>query len=118
VTEQRAVMLEREAEKYLKAEYMVNYIGAEYDAIISGVTSFGLFAEMENTVEGMIGLRTLTDDYYELESEKHRLVGREGGKIYALGDRVRVVVSSVDVQNREINFMMADHAPESIDLGV
>ncbi|MDR2156327.1 MAG: ribonuclease R, partial [Clostridiales Family XIII bacterium] len=75
-TEQRAVMLEREVEKRLKTEYISRYIGREYDAVISGVTSFGLFAELENTVEGMIGLNTLDDDYYDYEAEHYRIVGR------------------------------------------
>ncbi|MDR1953303.1 MAG: ribonuclease R [Clostridiales Family XIII bacterium] len=109
-TEQRATMLEREAEKRMKAEFMTRHIGEEYDAIISGVTSFGLFAELENTVEGMIGFDTLTDDYYDFEADHYRIVGQESGKIYALGDRVRIIVTSVDADNREINFSLSDPA--------
>lgn len=103
-TERTAIELEREVEKMKKAEYMAERIGARYDGIISGVTGFGIYVQLENTVEGMIRLDTLLDDYYIHEPEKYRLIGERTGRVYGLGQSVRIQVDSVDIENREINF--------------
>ena len=103
-TERTAIELEREVEKMKKAEYMADRIGARYDGIISGVTGFGIYVQLENTVEGMIRLDTLLDDYYIHEPEKYRLIGERTGRVYGLGQSVRIQVDSVDIENREINF--------------
>ena len=103
-TERTAIELEREVEKMKKAEYMADRIGARYDGIISGVTGFGIYVQLENTVEGMIWLDTLLDDYYIHEPEKYRLIGERTGRVYGLGQSVRIQVDSVDIENREINF--------------
>ncbi|MDR3295402.1 MAG: ribonuclease R [Clostridiales Family XIII bacterium] len=103
-TERKALELEREVEKMKKTEYMSYHIGEEWDAVISGVTAFGFFAELPNTVEGLVHVDTLTDDYYIYEPEKYRLIGERTKRTWTLGDALRVRVASVDVDNREINF--------------
>lgn len=106
--ERQAVELEREVEKMKKAEYMSCHIGESYDGIISGVTGFGIYVQLENTVEGMIRLESLRDDYYVFEPEKYRVVGERTRKIYMLGQGVSIQVDSVNVENREINFIMKE----------
>lgn len=103
-TEKQAVELEREVEKMKKAEYMSYNIGKEYEAVISGVTSFGIFAELENTVEGLIRMDDLSDDYYDYISEAYCLKGKRTGKAYTLGDRIKIRVKGVNVENREVDF--------------
>ena len=83
---------------------MEGLIGEEFDGIISGVARFGLFVQLENTVEGMVPLRSLDDDYYRVEMENYRVVGRHTERIYALGDRVRIRVEEADPITREIFF--------------
>lgn len=103
-TERQAQELEREVEKLKKAEYMSYHVGEVYPGIISGIASFGFFVEIENTIEGMVKVDYLNDDYYDYEATKYRLIGRRTNKIYTLGDKVTIKVHSVDIQNREINF--------------
>lgn len=107
-TERQAIELEREVEKMKKAEYMAGHIGETYDGIISGVTGFGIYVQLENTVEGMIRLDSLRDDYYIYEAEKYRVMGERTHRIYMLGQRVRIVMASVNIENREINFELAE----------
>ena len=107
-TERQAQELEREVEKLKKAEYMTYHVGETYDGIINGVASFGFFVEIENTIEGMVRVDYLNDDYYDYEASKYRLIGRRTNKIYALGDKVTIKVHSVDLQEREINFTVVD----------
>lgn len=103
-TERQAQELEREVEKLKKAEYMSYHVGEVYEGIISGVASFGFFVEIENTIEGMVRVDYLNDDYYDYEATKYRLIGRRTNHIFGLGDKVTIKVHSVDLQNREINF--------------
>jgi len=105
-TERQAVELEREVEKMKKAEYMSYHIGEEFRGIISGVTNFGIYVELENTVEGMIRLDSLKDDYYDYQPEKYRIMGRRTKKIYSLGDEAVIKVLSVNIEDREIDFML------------
>lgn len=107
-TERQAQELEREVEKLKKAEYMTYHVGETYDGIINGVASFGFFVEIENTIEGMVRVDYLNDDYYDYEAPMYRLIGRRTNKIYALGDKVTIKVHSVDLQEREINFTVVD----------
>jgi ribonuclease R len=107
-TERQAQELEREVEKLKKAEYMTYHVGETYDGIINGVASFGFFVEIENTIEGMVRVDYLNDDYYDYEASMYRLIGRRTNKIYALGDKVTVKVHSVELQEREINFTVVD----------
>lgn len=107
-TEREAQDLEREVEKLKKAEYMSYHVGEEFDGIISGVTGFGFFVEIENTIEGLVRMDYLNDDFYDYEPEKYRMIGRRTNHIYALGNQVRIKVHSVSLQDREINFTVAD----------
>ncbi len=107
-TERQALELEREVEKLKKAEFMTYHVGEVYEGIINGVASFGFFVEIENTIEGMVRVDYLNDDYYDYEAPKYRLIGRRTNKIYALGDDVTIKVHSVDLQDREINFTVVD----------
>jgi ribonuclease R len=107
-TERQAQELEREVEKLKKAEYMTYHVGETYEGIINGVASFGFFVEIENTIEGMVRVDYLNDDYYDYEAPKYRLIGRRTNKIYALGDKVTIKVHSVELQEREINFTVVD----------
>jgi len=88
------------------AEYMSYHLGEEYEGIISGVAQFGFFVEIENTIEGMVRAAEMSDDYYDYEPEKYRMIGRRTHKIYGLGDRVKIRVDSVNIANREINFIL------------
>ncbi len=99
---------ERETEDLKKAEYMADKIGEVYEGIVSGVTSFGMFVELDNTIEGLIRLSYLIDDYYIYDSEQHMLIGERRKKIYRMGDVVKIKVSKVDIAQREIDFTLAE----------
>ena len=107
VMERRAIEAEREVEKLKKAEYMSGQVGQIFDGIISGVTSFGFFVELENTIEGLVGIEELFDDYYEYIPDMYMLQGVNTGRKYCLGDRVVIIVESVDLRKREINFCLS-----------
>ena len=103
--ERRADEVERETVKLKKAEYMAAFLGDEFEGVISSVTGWGIYVELDNTVEGMIRLEDITDDYYVYEEEKHAAVGQRKHKVYALGDRIRVRLVSVDLMLRTIDFL-------------
>ncbi len=114
--ERKAEETEREVEKLKKAEYMQAHLGEEFEGIISGVTGWGLYVELPNTIEGLVHISMLDDDYYLYDEEKMQLTGEETGKIYALGDRVKIRVAAVDLYRRNIDFGIldvADHGDRS-----
>jgi len=100
--------VERETEKLKKAEYMLDKIGMEFDGIISGVTSFGIYVELDNTVEGLVHISALEDDYYVHDEKHHCLIGERTRKIYRLGDLARIKVLNASVANRTIDFILAE----------
>ncbi len=102
-TERRAEEAEREVEKMKKAEYMEGHIGDVYEGVISGVTSWGLYVELPNTVEGMVRMQDLIDDYYIFDEAGYQLIGEDTGKSYKLGQRLKVFVSSVNIISRTID---------------
>ena len=106
--ERKAEELEREVERLKKAEYMTYHVDEEYDGIISGVASFGFFVQIEGTIEGLVKVDSLDDDYYIYEAEAYRFIGRNNRKTYTLGDPVSIRVDSVDLTAREINFVLSD----------
>ena len=108
LTERQAQEMEREAEKMKMAEYMSHHIGECYDGIISSVTNFGFFVELENTVEGLVRAAELADDYYEYEPNQYRLIGSRSHNVYGLGDRVAIRVVRADVMTRQIDFALAE----------
>ena len=103
--ERVATEAERESVKVMQVEYMKRHVGDEFDAVIVGVTNFGMFVEINDLlVQGLIRVRDLFDDYYLFDEKRYQLRGRSRGKVYRLGDNLRVQVVSVNAETREINF--------------
>jgi ribonuclease R len=108
--ERKAEVAERDIDKFYKCMYMKDKIGQEFKGIISNVTSFGFFVELPDTVEGLVSIETLIDDYYEYNENTHELIGQGTGTeemhiiAYKIGDEVMVKLDSVNVEAREINF--------------
>ena len=105
--EKVATEVEREADKIKMAEYMEGKVGEEYDAIISSITSFGVFAELENTVEGLIRFEALGDEYFIYDEERKILIGEVTNKTYKIGDKIRIRVLRASKELREIDFELA-----------
>ncbi len=103
-TERRAVILEREVVDMKKAEYITKYINKQFDGIIGSVTSFGLYVTLPNTVEGLVHITALDDDYYHYDESLMLLVGERRKKIYRVGDKVRVKVMSTNITDGEVDF--------------
>lgn len=104
VTERRGIDTERDVDSMKKAEYMEDHIGETFDAVVSSVMKFGLFVELPNTVEGLIHISVMNDDYYEY-SEKHMaLIGRRTHRIFQIGQPVKVKLTRVNKDLREIDF--------------
>lgn len=108
--EVRAVEAERAADKLYECAYMEQFIGEEFDAVISSVTDFGIFVELPSSIEGMIPMIELKDDYYVFEEERLCLRGERTNKTYTLGDEIRVKLLRTDVRLRRIDFGLADAA--------
>jgi ribonuclease R len=107
--EKRAADAERASIKYKQVEFMASAENKVYEGLISGVTEWGLYVEIiETKCEGMIRLADLTDDFYEFDEKKYRIVGRKRKKIYTLGDRVKVRVKKTDIDKRLIDLVFAD----------
>lgn len=99
---------EREVDDLKKAEYMSEKIGEEFQGIISSVTSFGFFVELHNTVEGLVSLTDLDDDYYVYDERHLSLIGEATKKVYKLGDEVAIKVTRVNVDTHEIYFKLVE----------
>jgi ribonuclease R len=111
VTERRADDATRDAVDWLKCEYMMDKVGEDYEGIVSSVTSFGLFVELKDIyVEGLVHITALDNDYYHFDPAGHRLRGERMGKTYRLGDPIRVKVVRVNLDDRKIDFELADKA--------
>ena len=106
VTERRATECERETEKLKKAEYMYERIGQEFEGKISSVTSWGMYVELPNTIEGLVRAADMTDDYYSFDETKQAMVGRLSGKMYRLGDTVTVYVKDADLRMHTVDFTL------------
>ncbi len=106
VTERRATECERETEKLKKAEYMYERIGQEFEGKISSVTSWGMYVELPNTIEGLVRAADMTDDYYSFDETKQAMVGRLSGKTYRLGDTVTVYVKDADLRMHTVDFTL------------
>ena len=103
--EQRAAEVERETVKLKKAQYMEEKTGETYTGTISGVTGWGIYVELPDTVEGMIRISDLTDDFYYYDEKKYILVGERTGKTYMLGQKMKIKVAGADCARRTIDFM-------------
>jgi ribonuclease R len=109
MTGRRADEATRDAVDWLKCEYMMDKVGEEFEGIITTVTSFGIFVELDQIyVEGLVHITALANDYFHFEPTGHRLMGERTGMIYRLGDMVRVQVVRVDLDERKIDFQLAD----------
>ena len=106
--ERTATKVEREAEDIKKAEYMENKIGEEYDGIISSVTNFGIFVELENTIEGLIRYETLGDEYFIYNEERREAIGEQSNKVYKIGDKVKIRVVDANKLLRRIDFEIVE----------
>lgn len=104
IKERNAVDAEREIENMKKAEYMEEHIGMIADGVISGVTKFGFFVELENTIEGLVHIQSLEDDYYEFDVASMRLTGKNTRKEFRLGQKVRIKVKSANKAQRTVDF--------------
>jgi ribonuclease R len=98
---------EREDEDLRMTQYMSDKVGEEFNAIISGVTSFGMFVELDNTIEGLITMSNLEDDYYMYDDKHFCLIGEHTGKVYRIGDEVKVRLVRADIITRQIDFVLA-----------
>lgn len=105
--ERRADDAEREVEKLKKAQYMEQFIGEEMEGVISGITTWGMYVELPNTVEGMIRVTSLTDDYYYYDEEHYVMVGEHTRKTYKLGEKIKIVVAGVDQLTKTIDFELS-----------
>ncbi|MDE5941969.1 MAG: ribonuclease R [Muribaculaceae bacterium] len=116
--EQLASNAERSSIKYKQVEYMADHLGEEYDGMISGVTEWGLYVELdENKCEGLVPMRDLADDYYDFDEKNYCLRGRRHGNIYRLGDMVRVRVANANIDKKQLDFVIiADNGrPDNTD---
>jgi len=102
--ERRAVDAERETDELKKAEYMEDKIGVEYDGIISSVTNFGMFVELPNTIEGLVHVSYMTDDYYRFDERHYAMIGERTGNVFRIGDEITVRVVKVNKDERSIDF--------------
>jgi len=108
--ERAADAAEREIEALKKAEYMKRFLGDTFDGAITGVTQFGMFVELANTVEGLVRVTDMNDDYYVYDGRNYTLTGKNSGRRYKIGDAVSVTLSRVNVENRQIDFVLSRHA--------
>ncbi len=113
--EKIATKVERESEDLKKAEYMENKIGEVYEGIISSVTSFGIFVQLENTVEGLIRFENIGNDYYIYDDNRKILMGEKSNKIYKIGDKVTVRVISASKILRQVDFEIYNNLDENDD---
>ena len=111
--ERRAEEAERETDKLKKAEYMEERIGEIYEGVISGITQWGIYVELPNTVEGLIHVAALPGDYFCYDENSYEMVGQNTGKTYKLGERIRIQVKSVDLFAKTIDFMIPEEDVES-----
>jgi ribonuclease R len=111
--ERVAVDAERDTEQLKKCEFMLDKVGEEFEGIISSVTSFGMFIELDNSVEGLIRMSDMSDDYYHFHELHMVLIGERTSKVYRIGDEVKIRVARVNMADHTIDFEMVDMKPRS-----
>ena len=102
--EREAIMIEREVDDMKIAEFMEKQIGEEFEGIISSVTNFGFFVELDNTIDGLVHVTDLTDDFYFFDEKNLRYIGQRTGKVFKMSDRVKVRVSSASKKDKSVDF--------------
>ncbi|HPE86848.1 MAG: ribonuclease R [Bacteroidales bacterium] len=106
--EKKATEAERDSVKYKQAEFMLDKVGMEFPGLISGVSKWGLFVEIEgNKCEGLVRMEDIPNDFYYLDEENYCVIGHHDGKMYRLGDKVRIIVKKIDLQKKQMDFMLA-----------
>ena len=105
--ERRADEAERETVKLKKAEYMLDHLNEIYEGVISGVTAYGMYVELENTCEGLVHISTL-NGFYEFKEKEYALVAKKKDPVYRLGEKVKIMVKSVDISLKTVDFILAD----------
>lgn len=113
--ERAAEEAERETEDLKKVEFMKKHEGQVFEGIISNVTSFGMFVELENTIEGLLRMSSMEDDYYVFNDKNYSLIGERSRKIYRIGDIIEVMLVKADISARKIEFAIVDKAGTSDD---
>ena len=106
--ERDSIDCERDVESMKMAEYMESHIGEEYDGTISSVMNFGLFVQLDNMIEGLVHISEIKGDYYTFDETTHTLIGEKKGKMYKLGQKVRVVVTNASKENSTIDFNLVE----------
>ena len=104
--ERNAVDAERAVDDMKKAEYMENYIGQRFAGVISGITKFGMFVELDNTVEGLVHISSMEDDYYHYDEVSHSLIGEHTANVYRMGQKVQVRCIDANRFKREVDFAL------------
>jgi ribonuclease R len=112
--ERLAIDAERDTNDLKKAEFMQDKIGETFAGIISSVTSFGMFVELENTVEGLVHVSYMTDDYYHFDETTYTMIGERTGKRYTIGDAVTVKVTGVNLNEQKVDFELVEEEGESL----
>lgn len=107
-SERVAKEVERECDKLMKAQYMQRHIGEEFDGIVSSITGWGMYVELENTVEGMVRLSSMDDDYFIFDEDRMELYGEHTGITYHIGQKVKVVVVGADTNMRTVDFELVE----------
>ncbi len=110
-----AVMCERDVDDMKKAEYMQDHIGEEFEGIISSITGFGMFVELPNTIEGLVHISELKDDYYEYVEERMEMVGKRTGKSYKMSDKVKVQVKAASKEEATIDFVVVSKENKAVN---
>ena len=103
--ERNAIEAERESVKYKQAEFLLDKIGQEFDGLISGVSKWGIYVQIEgNKCEGMVRLQDLDDDFYYLDEDNYQVIGSRHGQQYKLGDKVRIMIKRIDLSRKQMDF--------------
>lgn len=115
MTERRADDATNEAKDWLKCEFMMDKVGQEFAGVISGVTNFGIFVELADIyVEGLVHISTLPEDYYQFDPIRHALLGERNKRRFQIGDPVKIQVARVDLDQREMDFVLAEEAAKGV----
>lgn len=117
MTERRADDATRQVDEWLKCEYMRDHVGSEFTGVIAAVTNFGLFVRIDDMqIDGLVHISNLDNDYYQFDSERHLLIGENSRRVYRLGDKVRIRVKSVNLDDRKIDLdLLSAESPTGTD---
>lgn len=115
--ERRADEAERETLKLKKVQYMRNFFGQEFEGVISGITKWGIYVELPNTVEGLVHVTNMTDDHYDYDEEHYQMIGSHHRKTYKLGQKVRVKMIDCDEISRTFDFRLVKERKEEREDG-